>query len=239
MKLSFQRLLTWQGALQALLLLLAVAALAGLGCWQLRRGHEKATLITHYQNAQQDAPMVLSRTTAMAAPDHWMPVTVSGQFLGDRQLLLDNQSQGDAAGFDVWTPLQTDDGSLVMVDRGWLPHAKRAAVPAAPAGPIEIHGLWRDVPVPGFRFTVDNCSDQGWPRLVEYPTAADLLCLLKVAPLPGVVLQTSEARDGLVRDWHPAPGFPPERHYAYAVQWFGLSLTLLILSLRILLKAPQ
>lgn len=239
MTLSLQRLKSVRGLAQALVLLVAVGLLAGLGFWQLHRGQQKKALIEGYQQAQNATALHLDRSAATAAPDHWQPVILKGRFVVERTLLLDNQSQGERAGYDVWTPFRTDDGALVIVDRGWLPHAPHPQVPAASAGAVELQGLWRDLPVPGFRFKVDNCSDQGWPRLVEYPTAGDLRCLLRETPLPGIVLQSSAAPDGLVREWHPSPGFPPERHYAYAAQWFGLSLTLLILSLRLLLKAPQ
>jgi cytochrome oxidase assembly protein ShyY1 len=237
MSLSLQPLLTWRGALLSLLLLLAVAALASLGLWQLHRGQQKKLLIETYEQALKATPVPLNRFPAAVAPDHWMPVSLRGSYLADRQLLLDNQSQGEVAGFDVWTPLRMDDGTLVMIDRGWLPHGRKSELPAAPAGTVELHGFWRNLPVPGLRLKADNCSNQGWPRAVEYPTIEDLRCLYAESPLPGVVLLSTDEGDGLVREWHPAPGFPPERHYAYAAQWFGLSLTLLILSLRVLLKS--
>lgn len=239
MTLSFQRLATWRGALLTLLLLLAVGALASLGFWQLQRGHQKRALLDGYQRAQSATALALDRTSGTTLPDHWQTVSLKGRFIAGRTMLLDNQSQGEHTGYDVWTAFRTDDGALVVVDRGWLPHEQRSQLPAANTGRLELQGLWRNLPAPGFRFKVDNCSDQGWPRLVEYPTAEDLRCLLAETPLPGVVLQSTDGADGLVRDWHPSPGFPPERHYAYAAQWFGLSLTLLVLSLRLLLKAPQ
>lgn len=237
--LSFERLKSGRGLLLALLLLLAVGVLAGLGVWQLHRGQQKKALLEGYQQARGAAPLRLDRATGTQIPDHWQSVTLLGRFESGHTMLLDNQSQGEQAGYDVWTPLRTVDGALVLVDRGWLPHGRRDSIPAAPAGTVEMQGLWRDIPVPGFRFRFDNCAGEAWPRLVEYPTAADLRCLLRETPLPGLVLQSSDTADGLIRDWHPSPGFPPERHYAYAAQWFGLSLTLLILSLRLLLKTPQ
>jgi surfeit locus 1 family protein len=43
-----------------------------------------------------------------------------------------------------------------------------------------------------------------------------------------LVLLDAGDPDGYLRQWH-APGFPPMRHVAYAVQWFGLALTLAVI----------
>jgi surfeit locus 1 family protein len=34
--------------------------------------------------------------------------------------------------------------------------------------------------------------------------------------------------DGYVREWTP-PGLPPDRHFSYAIQWWGFALVLLVL----------
>jgi cytochrome oxidase assembly protein ShyY1 len=234
-----QRSFNLKTAAMLLLVVLVAGGLANLGCWQLRRGHEKQALIDGYERAMRATPIPLTRQLGATSPAQWTPVQLRGSYVAERQLLLDNQSQGEQAGFDVWTPLRSDEGALVLVDRGWVPHGQRADIPAPPAGPLELHGLWRALPVPGLRLQADNCSLQGWPRVVEYPTADDLRCLLGEAPLAGVVLLAPDVAGGFVRDWHPSPGFPPERHYAYAAQWFALAVTLLILSLRMWLKRTR
>ena len=228
MNVSLQKLSTARGALLGLVVLAAVAMLARLGFWQLARGHEKQALIDGYEQAMKATPTLLNRVSGARPPDRWTPVIIRGRYECDRQLLLDNQSQAEQAGYDVWTPLRSDDGALVIVDRGWIPRQPHPAPASPPPAPAEVRGLWRALPVPGLRLNADNCSPQGWPRIVEYPTAEDLRCLYGEVPLAGIVLLAPDANDGFVREWHPSPGFPPERHYAYALQWFALSLTLLI-----------
>jgi cytochrome oxidase assembly protein ShyY1 len=47
---------------------------------------------------------------------------------------------------------------------------------------------------------------------------------------PAVILLDPEAEGGYQRDWHPSfGGFGPERHQAYAVQWFSLAAALLVI----------
>ena len=225
-------------ALKLLALALAVAGMCGLGVWQYRVGRAKQALIDQFQAAlRQPAPALLTRAGAAHMAGPLVPVRAEGVYDAVHQLLLLDQSHGDEVGFDVWTPLRSDDGALILVDRGWLPLSQRQAVPAPPAGPQGLRGIWRGLPAPGLRLHPDNCSPQGFPRGVEYPTEDDLRCLLGVAPLDGLLLLDAAAPGGFLRDWHAAPpGFPPVRHYAYAVQWFALAATLLVLSLVFMFK---
>jgi cytochrome oxidase assembly protein ShyY1 len=78
---------------------------------------------------------------------------------------------------------------------------------------------------------------QQWPRLVLYPTAAELQCFYGEPVLAGEVLLAPDLPGGYGRDWRiNPPGFPPARHYAYAAQWFAFALTLLVLYLKLNLK---
>jgi cytochrome oxidase assembly protein ShyY1 len=70
-----------------------------------------------------------------------------------------------------------------------------------------------------------------YPVVAAFPNHAELAQLLgesswtKAADL--VLLDPAEP-DGYVRNW-AAPGFPPMRHFGYAVQWFALALTLFVI----------
>ena len=80
--------------------------------------------------------------------------------------------------------------------------------------------------------------EPGWPRRVSYPTHAALEAALGQPLYPGVLLLDPVAADGFRRDWQPA-GMTPERHVGYAVQWFALSLTLLVLYVVVNLKPRE
>jgi cytochrome oxidase assembly protein ShyY1 len=41
--------------------------------------------------------------------------------------------------------------------------------------------------------------------------------------------------DGYARDWRPG-GMTPERHFGYAVQWFGLALTVIVVYVVLLVR---
>lgn len=214
-----------------------------LGLWQIGRAAQKKALDQQYAAAAQQAPVEL-KSGAVPLPDlAASAVTVRGEYLGQRQLLLDDQVQADMPGYDVWTPLRLADGGLVIVNRGWVPHGPdRHTLPAlpVPAGPVSVHGLWRSLPRPGIRLGAGCTPGQTlpeWPRIVLYPTAADLRCFYGEPVMAGEVLLAADAPDGFLRDWRlGTQGFPPARHYAYAAQWFAFALTLLVLFIKLNLK---
>jgi surfeit locus 1 family protein len=57
-----------------------------------------------------------------------------------------------------------------------------------------------------------------------FPTSAEVSAQSGIALRDYQLLLDPSAPDGFVRDWHPG-GTAPDRHVAYAVQWFGLALT--------------
>jgi len=215
-----------------------------LGIWQLHRGAEKKALDQQYAAAALLPPVELQAAAAPLAGLAASAVTVHGEYLADRQLLLDDQVQNEMPGYNVWTPLRLAGGGLVIVNRGWVPHgANRQTLPPLPvsAGPVSLHGLWRSLPEPGVRLGNSGCAPGHvpavWPRIVLYPTAADLQCFYGEPLMPGEVLLAPDAPDGYVREWRVSSlGFPPARHYAYAAQWFAFALTLLVLFFKLNLK---
>jgi surfeit locus 1 family protein len=225
----------------AVLVVLALSALMiSLGIWQLRRGFDKQALLDRYlQAAQQPAQHIDSGKVAYAGQIE--RVYVKGRFDTSRQLLLDNQSHDGQPGYHVWTPFVQDDGSTVVIDRGWIPQpaagdAQRLAVDDAVR---EVHGYWRSLPEPGLRLEADNCATRPWPRTVQYPTAADLHCLYGEFVPAGLLLMDADAPDGYVRDWHAAPELQPVKHYGYAAQWFAFTLTLIAIFVKLSFRSPK
>lgn len=220
----------------ASLLVLGLSALMiSLGVWQLQRGHAKQALQARYAQAQSAAPQELARAAA-AMPGDIQRIRVQGRYDAEHQLLLDNQGHEGRPGYHIWTPLKRALGDTVLVDRGWIAREARAAALAAPLPPdeIELQGYWRTLPVPGMRLAADNChAAAAWPRLVQYPSIADLRCLYGEGVAAGLLLLDAAAPAGFVRDWQTAPELDPAKHWGYAFQWFAFTLTLWVLYLRL------
>jgi surfeit locus 1 family protein len=206
----------------------AVALFCALGAWQVRRGLFKQALQEQLAD-RTAAPELLSY--ALGAPQAGAPrrAEARGRYLADRQLLQDGQSRQHQPGFHVWTPLVLADESAILVNRGWIPADRAGFDASAPEGAVTVTGFWRAMPEPGVRLAgTDNCAaGAAFPAVVLYPTPPEVECLLKRPFVGGLLLLDPEAPDGFVREWTDF-GFPPQRHFGYAVQWFALAIAALV-----------
>ena len=210
----------------------AVILFAALGNWQLGRAGEKRALERGFVAG---GPAIEWRRMPADAP-RFQRVALRGRYDPEHQFLLDNMSHESVAGIQVLTPLVLDDGSAVLVNRGWLPFGptRQDLPPVAVSGEKrDVTGRVDDLPRPGI--WLKSPSAVGWPRLVQYPTMAELSAALGRELAPRQVLLDPGVPDGYVRDWS-VPGTAPDRHLGYAVQWFAFAAvaaaTWLVLSFR-------
>ena len=214
-----------------LLTLALLALFVSLGRWQLERADQKRMLFAEFA-AGTDATVALSS----ASPERlgrYQHVRAAGRFDSGHQVLLDNMTHNEDAGFRALTPFILVDGRTVLVDRGWFAlRRSRTDWPSLEiaGGEREIRGRIDELPVPGIRIPgpATEATPTAWPRLMNYPERAELEAALGVRLYPHIVLLDPDQADGFLRDWAP-PGFPPIRHIGYAVQWFAMALTLVFL----------
>jgi surfeit locus 1 family protein len=121
----------------------------------------------------------------------------------------------------------------VLVDRGWVPlGATRAALPDVAVHTLEreVSGILDVLPIPGLRVgPAATPDDAGWPRVLLFPTEADVEAALGVDVEARIVLLDADLPDGFERHWRPSLGFGPERHLGYAIQWFAFALLAAVL----------
>ncbi|MES2489230.1 MAG: SURF1 family protein [Pseudomonadota bacterium] len=216
----------------------ALALLVSLGTWQLHRGQDRAAMLAQYASAGEQAAVAFDpHQPATKQPVH---VQLRGHFEDQRQLLLDNQSNQKRPGYEVLTPLRLADGTLLLVNRGWIPQSgtrDQPPSPTAPQGEQLITGYWHALPEPGMRLGQPACEKATrFPQIVNYPNVAELRCTLGEQVLNGDVLLDANVEGGFVREWNFDNGFPPSRHYGYAAQWYALALTLIAFFIKLNLK---
>lgn len=202
-----------------LLTVVAVGLFAAAGTWQLGRAEEKLALAAEFAGG---GPAVEWRQLPPDAP-RYQRVTIRGHYDPERQFLLDNMSHESVAGLQVLTPLVLDDGSAVLVNRGWLPWGPTRSVrPEVAVDGVKrtVVGRLDELPRPGIWLKAP--AAEGWPRLVQYPRMEELSQALGRDLAPRQVLLDAAAPDGYVRDW-AVPGTPVDRHLGYAVQWFAFA----------------
>jgi surfeit locus 1 family protein len=211
------------------LAIVLIGALIALGRWQLHRADAKRALDERFA-AGADVTRTIDRETPPLP--RYQHIEASGAYDSSRQVLIDNMSSGQGrAGYYVITPFALGGGGWILVNRGWVPlGASRSQKPhiAVPEGPRELHGRADDLPRAGLQLGPRVSLAPPYPVVASFPTRAEIAGLLHEqawSRAAEVVLLDPGEPDGYLRDWQP-PGFPPMRHLAYAVQWFGLALTL-------------
>lgn len=206
-----------------------------LGNWQSGRAEFKRELQARYDAAMREPPIHVGRELLDHDSVLYRRVEVEGTFDDRHTILLDNRVLNGAAGYHVLTPLRVEgSGHALLVNRGWVavgPTRERVPEPPVPAGTIRLEGLATD---PRTRYVeLADTSPQGrvWQNLDFERYAATTGLSLQ----PVLALQTSSAADGLQRSW-PRPDSGVETHVSYALQWYSLATTLVVLWLIINIK---
>ncbi|WP_027553453.1 SURF1 family protein [Bradyrhizobium sp. Cp5.3] len=211
------------------LALAAFAALIALGVWQIERRTWKLALIDRVeQRVHATAQPILSPAAWPAvstANDEYRHVTVTGRFLHDRETLVQAVTE-EGAGYWVLTPLRRDDGTLVLINRGFVPSERRDASTRQdgnPQGQVDITGLLRMTePKGGFLRTNDPVHDRWYSRDVAAIAAAR--GLHDVAPFFIDADAAPPTGSG------PIGGLTvirfPNNHLIYALTWFALAFML-------------
>jgi surfeit locus 1 family protein len=226
----------WSVALAAL----GLAVFVSLGYWQLGRAHEKQALFDAFMQGSQDT--VDASGLGFDELARYQHVRLRGAYDATRQILLDNMpSVTGRPGFRVLTPFERADGrGWVLVDRGWVPlGATREDLPDVTVGvrEREVSGILDVLPIPGMRVGPAAApGSEGWPRVLLFPTEADVESALGIDVEPRIVLLDAGAPDGFERKWRPALGFGPERHLGYAIQWFAFALVAMVIFIALNLR---
>lgn len=223
------------GLLPTLAMLPLLALLLWLGHWQWTRAGEKQALLDTWAARDAARPVPLPAASGATVNARYLRVVVDGRFIAGQQILLDNLTHDGRAGYHVLTPLATTDGRVVMVDRGWvpLPGNARDRLPAVAVGgdPRTVVGRLEGFRRSGWAPAASPPEPvrDGQPLVMNYPDAAAVSAAIGRPVYPSVLRLDPGAPDALVVEQGPALDFGPERHLGYAIQWWALALTLVLL----------
>lgn len=205
-----------------------MAGMVKLGFWQYDKAQQKQALQATY-DARTVQPAVKVPVSITNVEDwRYRRLESAGKYHTEYQIFLDNQVEGEVAGYHVLTPFQTEDGTMVLVDRGWVPVGDRSRLPKVntPTGVVRISGFsW----IPSNRFfqLAAPENSQIWQPVWQN---MELQRYNKLAPfkvLPLVIrLDADSQAGGFVRNW-VMPAERIEKHIGYAYQWWGFAVALL------------
>lgn len=217
----------WRGLRIPALTTAAMLALACyLGVWQLHRLAWKTEVLASIARAEAGPAVPLP-----ADPPKFAKGQVQGKWLADAYALygadIGDTPAGRRMGARLIMALQRDGGAPLLVDRGWVPIERVDAV-ATPDTAVALEGYVRLPDRPGW-FAAED--DPGQRRFFTLDPAAigPSLGLPKVAPF--VLVALGPRMPGV----YPQPAQklprPANDHLAYAITWFGLALTLVVIFL--------
>lgn len=200
------------------------ALTATLGQWQWRKAEVKAARQSVYDAGGRLPVLAWREAAALGEAALYRRVRVSGRFLADHRVLLDNRIQDGRPGYHVIVPLALAQGGILLVNRGWLAAAAdRRQVPqvATPAGEQTLEGTLVHARTRYLELAPTGASGPVWQNL-DLERYRAWLGGLGGADLPDwLLLQSSPAGDGLTRAW-PQPDLGIARHRSYAVQWYAM-----------------
>ena len=202
----------------------------GLGIWQMERREWKRDILDRIAANQAAAAITLDELLRGDPLRHeYGKVKLGGTFLFDKEFFLAARSLKNTVGQQVVVPLKTDDGRIVLFDRGWIPQERKDPASRAQgqvAGPVEVVGVvrrnqerrqfapenvpdknvWFHVDVPLMRKMAGAAPD---PKLDTFFFDAD------ATPNPGGLPVGGQTRFDI-----------PNDHLQYAITWFLIAVAM-------------
>jgi len=197
-------------------LLLVIFCLWG-SQWQYHRGVDRHARNAVIEERIAQSTIALTSVTGTLANYEWQPVSTSGSFNKEKQILLRNRYNDGKYGYEVLTLFTSAEKKNFWVDRGWVQAGATATTPpvltALPEGEVTINGRLRlDSSLPRGSFFALPGKGEGLvselnaqSQLNTEKFYIDLLSGSQASLTPEVPAQLPELSDG--------------PHMAYALQW--------------------
>lgn len=211
---------------------MSVSVVVAAGCltagvWQWHR-HQARSAAVAVVERNLDAPAVpieslVAPGEPVTADEVWQPVSATGHYLRGSTVLLRNRPVGGAQGFHALAGFAVDSGALagsvLVVDRGWIPTAADGSspqsAPGLPAGPVQLVA----------RLRIDEAESEriappGQVQVIHAATVREAAA----EPWQGTTLDAyaavvSENGAGTGLDALESPSTDLGPHLSYAFQW--------------------
>lgn len=207
-----------------------LVVMVNLGFWQIRRYYFKQDILLRYHHNVSQQPYSWYQFIK-SSDKEFHNVKVEGFYLNHKTVLLDNRWHNKKIGYEVLTPFVVqDDSKVLLINRGWIPRGQdRSHLPE-----IKLITGWQTLQ--GYmikpsvkRFILGNNIEQykSWPVRIQYINLHQIENAID-RPMHSYVLRLAPGTSsGFVRQWKLV-AINPSKHMGYAVQWFAMSLALVI-----------
>lgn len=196
-----------------------------LGQWQFDRLEDRqdsnAVIRANEDRAATPVEDVLAPGREVAEDDEWRQVVATGTYDTDDTVIVRYRTRDGLSGVQAVVPLVTADGTVLLVDRGWMPSENQGDsptdLPEPPSGEVTVEG-WVRADATGDSTAVDGHST----RAISSATIGEAIG----QPVYGGFVHL-ESENG-----EPAAGLEPVElpelnngpHFFYGLQWwfFGI-----------------
>ena len=215
-----------------LVIAFAYVAFTVLAPWQLGKNSRTQATNHRLEKAVHADPVPLSKviTKTVSAPtgtidesNEWKRVKIQGSFLADEELVLRNRPVNSDAAYQILTPFRADDGTVIMVNRGYVGPESGSRIPSfapPPSGKVTIQGYVRlDEPAPEEPKTT---HDDGYTEITNLSSS----WYKKEIPQENFVkgyVQLEDNQPGTLNAI-PLPQLDSGPYLSYGIQWitFGI-----------------
>lgn len=205
-----------------------------LGYWQLERAAQKEQQLTAIAKMQTQGVMSWQQLTTL--PANWnktgVLVELTGKIVNQQYWLLDNQVYQGQVGYDLLVLFKPNQVSrTLLVNLGWVKAPiSRSELPTIqlPKGFITFNAQIKEQNLIGFSLETNN-DPQDLPKRIQ---TIDLTTLSKQSqhPLFKFMAYRQGAGDTLATPHYKAVVMSPQKHQAYAVQWFLIALACVLVA---------
>ncbi|MDN8625127.1 MULTISPECIES: SURF1 family protein [Corynebacterium] len=215
-----------------LVIAFAYVAFTVLAPWQLGKNSRTQATNHRLEKAFHADPVPLSKviTKTASAPtgtidesNEWKRVRFQGSFLADEELVLRNRPVNSDAAYQILTPFRTDDGTVIMVNRGYVRPESGSRIPSfspPPSGRVAIQGYVRlDEPAPE---QLKTTHDDGYTEITNLSSSWYEKEIPQEKFVHGYV-QLEDNQPGTLNAI-PLPQLDSGPYLSYGIQWitFGI-----------------
>ncbi|HVF08803.1 MAG TPA: SURF1 family protein, partial [Actinomycetota bacterium] len=202
----------------------AVVVCVMLGLWQLDRLEERRALNERIEAGRAVAPAPLQDLLDVGGALDHRRAAATGSYDVAHEVILYGRTLEGQPGNHVLTPLVLDDGTAIVVDRGWVPFEMDeppVAEAAPPDGDVEVEGALL-APQPGGAGSIQPGADR-----VTIVRSVDVEAIARDVPydlLPWFLqLQVQSPPPGRLPVPEPPAELTQGPHLSYALQWFAFA----------------
>jgi surfeit locus 1 family protein len=202
--------------------IVGTAILVSLGNWQVRRLAEKEAYLAAIDARISDAPVAIPETPD-PEQDRFLPVTVTGKYLGDEvHVLVSVKKVGP--GYRIIGSFEAEDGRVIMVDRGFVATENKTAPRDMGQATLIGNLHWPDE-IDSFTPENDLDGNIWFARDVEY-----MATVLGTEPTLVILKETSKNDTSVTPLPVDSSGIPND-HLQYIVTWYGLAIVWVAMTL--------